>query len=550
MKKRTPFHPLLFAAFPVLSLFAANLDFAKLADVWRPLAIMVGATAIIWLVVAKAMKDSARAAIGVTSFVAAMFAFRMIGESLVPFGSEWPIALAAVPVALVAGVLLGRSRKLRLWRTAASVTLAAVLLAGLAIGAMFVPWAGENAVSLAAVLWGALAGYAGGRIKKGVQPATVLLNLIGIFLVAQPLVNAALEGYGVDSPLAGGFGSPVRAADGMPDVYYIVLDGYGRRDALAEFYGITDDPLAKGLEERGFYVAQASRTNYTQTLQSLGSTLNMEYLHELLEVSANEESRDALKRLTDSSLVAARFRAGGYKFVSIVTYSSMLPTASAEVVHENQHGPSLLEEAFIGSIPFGSTLESTGVANNHRIRVLSAYRSLDELARSRRPQFVLVHIIAPHPPFVFTADGGPTENITEHKDASHYMEIGGTLESYVGGYRAQAEYIAKRTLESIDKLLARPGPRRCIIVQGDHGRKARLDYESLERSDLTESLPILNAYLVPQKMESELYASISPVNTFRIVLSHLFEPDYEVLPDKSYYSRWSRPYEFTEVPVD
>ncbi|MCH7945141.1 MAG: hypothetical protein IIC73_03885, partial [Armatimonadetes bacterium] len=210
MKERTPFHPLLFAAFPVLSLFAANLDFARLSDLWRPLAIMVGAAALVWLVAARATRDAARSAIGVTSFVAGIWVFRLLGDWLSPLGPEWPIALAVLSVASVCGVLLARSPKFRLWRAAASVTLAAALMAGLFIAAGYVPWLVENAVSLAAVLWGALAGFAGGRIKKGVQPATVLLNWIGIFLVAQPLVNAALGGFGVDARLPGGAaGGPV-----------------------------------------------------------------------------------------------------------------------------------------------------------------------------------------------------------------------------------------------------------------------------------------------------------------------------------------------------
>ena len=53
---------------------------------------------------------------------------------------------------------------------------------------------------------------------------------------------------------------------------------------------------------------------------------------------------------------------------------------------------------------------------------------------------------------------------------------------------------------------------------------------------------------VPEEIERELYESISPVNTFRITLNHLLGTEYEPLPDKSYFSRWSQPYVYTEVP--
>ena len=104
-------------------------------------------------------------------------------------------------------------------------------------------------------------------------------------------------------------------------------------------------------------------------------------------------------------------------------------------------------------------------------------------------------------------------------------------------------------MQSIDRILKRSSKRPIIIVQGDHGPKSELDYESLERTNLDEVLPILNAYLVPEEIESDLYAEVSPVNTFRILFRHLFGADYETLPDRSYYSTWSHPYRFIEVEL-
>ena len=52
---------------------------------------------------------------------------------------------------------------------------------------------------------------------------------------------------------------------------------------------------------------------------------------------------------------------------------------------------------------------------------------------------------------------------------------------------------------------------------------------------------------MPQEIESDLYAEVSPVNTFRILFRHLFGLEYETLPDRSYYSTWTRPYAFVEV---
>ena len=60
---------------------------------------------------------------------------------------------------------------------------------------------------------------------------------------------------------------------------------------------------------------------------------------------------------------------------------------------------------------------------------------------------------------------------------------------------------------------------------------------------------ILNAYYVPEAIKARLYPAITPVNTFRIILSGLFGGSYPLLPDKSYYAGpiGAMPYTFQDV---
>jgi hypothetical protein len=57
----------------------------------------------------------------------------------------------------------------------------------------------------------------------------------------------------------------------------------------------------------------------------------------------------------------------------------------------------------------------------------------------------------------------------------------------------------------------------------------------------------LNAYYFPDQDYSQLYPSISPINSFRVVLDKYFGGNYELLPDRHYYSPWGYPFDFTEV---
>ena len=64
-----------------------------------------------------------------------------------------------------------------------------------------------------------------------------------------------------------------------PDIYYIILDGYGRADVLQEIYNHDNTSFTSALTERGFYVGDESQSNYLRTSLSITSALNMEYIN-------------------------------------------------------------------------------------------------------------------------------------------------------------------------------------------------------------------------------------------------------------------------------
>ena len=58
----------------------------------------------------------------------------------------------------------------------------------------------------------------------------------------------------------------------MPDIYYIILDGYLRSDYLEEYFGHDNSPFLTELEQRGFYIVASSRSNYLNTYYSLNTS--------------------------------------------------------------------------------------------------------------------------------------------------------------------------------------------------------------------------------------------------------------------------------------
>jgi hypothetical protein len=74
-----------------------------------------------------------------------------------------------------------------------------------------------------------------------------------------------------------------------------------------------------------------------------------------------------------------------------------------------------------------------------------------------------------------------------------------------------------------------------------------LDQNEITKTDLTECFENLSCYYVPDEVRKKLYPTITPVNSFRIILSTLFGADLPNLPDRSWYSPFGRPFEFTDV---
>lgn len=319
---------------------------------------------------------------------------------------------------------------------------------------------------------------------------------------------------------------PERAADDAahPDVYYVVLDGYARADALGRHYGFDNSPFLAELRTRGFYVADESLSNYPYTYLSLASSLNARYLAE--EIERDEPYRSYLPLIREAGVPGA-FRERGYRYAVTRTVwagTSGSPIADvllgARSAFGNEFEAALVEQSLLrGLLPHPS------IAAYH----LAAFDALEGVAADPRPTFTLGHIVLPHPPYVFDRDGQVVLDISTLRG-----QWGGPANER--GYLEQVRFVNDRLIAVIDTILARSDTRPIIILQGDHGTwSSRFDPSVTPHDVATERMSILNAYLVPDAVTALLYPSITPVNTFRAIDRGLFGRPVDLLPDESWY---------------
>lgn len=112
--------------------------------------------------------------------------------------------------------------------------------------------------------------------------------------------------------------------------------------------------------------------------------------------------------------------------------------------------------------------------------------------------------------------------------------------------------------ELLDELLAGPTATDPIIVlQSDEGPhppaldaepELRAEWPSAPQAHLERKLRILDVMYLPGVPSSRIHPAMTPVNTFRMIMSEYFGGDFPPLDDRVYvYTRFERPYDFIDV---
>lgn len=346
---------------------------------------------------------------------------------------------------------------------------------------------------------------------------------------------------------------PSNPAGGAPDIYYIILDGYGSETMLRDIHNIDNAQFIRDLEARGFVIPHESRANYPRTILSLASSLNMQYLDHVSNAMQDSPLWWTLQGTFTHNETTNYLKANGYSTVNTASNwdFTTLPNAdhtfSPFAINLNKFEEYQIQQTNLSLFTsLNADAFSLPTYSAHRKVVLLALNSLGEIAKLPSPKFTFVHIVSPHPPIVFDAEGNeqtPNYPFTL-SDARQWVY---PPSSYRQGYEAQIKFVNKKILAAVDAIFANSATPPVIIIQGDHGPGIFIDYEKMEKTCLYERFSILNAYYLPGMATAEIPADISPVNTFRMIFNMYFSENLEMLPNRQYFSEQGKTYQFTDV---
>lgn len=512
-KKQVVLHPIVFAVYPAAFLYSGNKALFAFSVALAPAAACALIAAGLWYLLTRLLSDWNRAAIVTSAVIMATFSYSAVGSAVRSFsggqGSDfW--------TKLVGGCLLV-----------------------------------VTAASFFAL-----------RSAKNLGAANYVLNMVSILLVAAPLFQAGLWSAGSASfasqmPDRIEFNADALASGtaNRPDIYYFVLDGYGREDFLRTSYGFDNSEMIASLRDLGFAVSNKAVANYPFTLVSVNSSLNFAYLQDLFGPGlAEAESHRYLRDLMQDSRIVRLLKSADYQ---IVSYEGEYWEANIGGVDTNLKEwwfPNVFSLAILQMTPVLDLIEATGynfVYELHRMRTEYPFEHIQDAIDLPGPKFVYAHTYFGHPPFVFGPDGERISHSVDYTwdDGARLLEGSSSArQSYMDGYRGQLTYLNKRVLETVRQILKNSQREPIIIMHGDHGPGSFYDNESLENTDVAERYSIFYAAHLPAGGGEKVYDSMSPVNGLRIVLNEYFGTKYELLEDRSFFAPYSRPYDYEPIP--
>lgn len=475
-------HPFFFALYPILELRNYNITYVDAAALVRPILLALLVTSVAWIVLRAITGEWQKSGIITTMIVIAFFSYGHAFIQIESFSGEMIRHRYLTPI------------------------FTAILL--------FASWLVLK------------------KIKKP-DAAIGFLTTVGAILIVFSLARSAQHDYSIylsaqeSKRIQETFFVESRTPDKNqnPDIYLILLDAHTSAFTLEEEFGYDNSVFTQQLEELGFYVAECAQSNYPITNLSVTSTFY-----------ANYHQTPTLYPLY-SSLVIETIRTQGYEVITFENRSRGHFSLGEDLrLSRNQMllgqidltgGLSefdfmLIQTSFLRVFfDMPQLLPWFDVQSPQEIEYYEHYQQtyyvLDELTRLPQrngPKFVFAHFLVPHPPFIFAPNG-------DFRWADNPVK----------GYLSNVQFIDSQIVTVVAKIIESSRVPPVIIIMGDHGATGVPDVETPQRR-----MSILNAYFVNDQAKEDLYETITPVNSFRIVFNSYFGTSYPLLEDLSYHT--------------
>jgi hypothetical protein len=321
-----------------------------------------------------------------------------------------------------------------------------------------------------------------------------------------------------------------------PDIYFLLFDALASTKSIQKSLNKDNSQLDSVLKRRKFYVIPNGSSNYNWTIHSLSTTFNMEYLPDFIAPVMNDPksyfwgTNSILNNSLTQILTSEGYQIFQYQPISFNNNDWPLETYFHELKDKHFFFKTLPGRIY-RDIFWNYTRINSNVIKNIQVtlaneRIKKRKQSLDTTlslikktcSATGRTKFVYGHFMLPHDPYIFTRTGSikwkTKENLGEKIPEDSL-------------YFAQLSYANIVIEEIVNYIQINNKKNTVVIVAGDHG------YRIYKDERIQNAMQNFNAFYFPDGDYKLLYDSLTPVNTFRIVLNKYFKAGLPLLKDSS-----------------
>jgi hypothetical protein len=355
---------------------------------------------------------------------------------------------------------------------------------------------------------------------------------------------------------------PATSTASKPNVYYLLFDRYTSPDALKSIYNYDNSKLMNFFADQGFVSRDQAYSNYPFTQQSISSTMSMSYLSDL-EAQFKDDAGKFQTAFPYRSIIrdppaAQVFKQNGYNYNQVSSWWDFTrfgvkadddPTKSFRLrilgltfwltdLERDIFNRSALSSILQKGITFGSvTIIKYDQDRNPRQNFHAQVDAIQQIARNSKtqtkPQFTFAHVLSPHDPYIFAADGSDATYNGDRTDQD--------IDEYTK-YTNQLTY-ANTQIEQIIKTIRTQDPTAVIAFQPDEGSYPKqfrgglsedhyFDPKDLSDTEMRQKFGITTAYYMPGLDKTTVKNDLtSSVNMFPFILNNYLGYNISYLPE-------------------
>lgn len=537
-------HPIAFAIFPGLSLYSINIAELTLYQLSEPLIISVAFSIILWAIINLILEDRRFSGLITSMLILLFFSYKpiikifnyeIISSYLIQLLSQLDNSLLKTHILKICSSI--------------NISLTIYLLLGITFILYIHPRIKLNKISN----------------RNGLYKITILLNIVSMILLIVPFFKiVTIESNRLKKAIS--LSSLPLKKDALiektPDIYYLVIDSYVSNQSFNDYYNFDNSDFTKFLTDKGFYIAEKSKSNYPYTLTSLTSSLNMTYLDEAIKQIKKNKATDwtPVTNILETNQIVLYLKSKGYKYFNFGApwYTNKNKNADFNYFYQTDGlNLSPLSHLLIDQTIFDPILPKMdcsgqnsficlGTLNDRRIFynfLTNEIRELSRIIKQPGPKFVFLHSLMTHTPYVFTDTGDYVPEVVEKS------------QNWRKNYISNVIFTNSILKDLIGHILESSKVPPVIILQSDEGTypdrfrdDGEGEWSNASIDEIKEKTGILNAYYLPDIKSNTLYPSITPANSFRIVLNSIFGENLPLLSDLSFIQRKRMQlWEFVEV---